>query len=204
MTGTGARLLVRRSLVAMVFAFAASALPAQAEETAGQWVSELGTKVVEVLKATNDQPKERQSELEAIFLDSFDVPFVAKFVTGRYWKKATPGEQQDLMELLPEYVATIYAGVFAGYDGNGFKVVKERKSTNGTYVQGLIQRNDGPDVAAAFDITKPNGRFLIINTEVEGVSLLVTKRSEFASVLSREGLAGLISRMKDVLAKSSA
>ena len=103
------------------------------------------------------------------------------------------------MTVLPDYVATVYAGLFADYEGNGFRVTKESAVNDGSYVRGLILREDGPDVEAAFIISKPGDHYLIKDASVEGVSLLVTKRSEFGSVLARKGMDGLIAGMRKVL-----
>jgi phospholipid transport system substrate-binding protein len=176
-----------------------AAAPARAGESAGQWVSDLGTKVVKVLESTRGQPEQRRDELKQIFVESFDVGFVGKFVIGRFWSKASPEQRDDYMAILPDYVATVYAALFAGYEGDGFKVTKESPHNDGSYVQGLILSDNGPDVRAAFTISKDGGHYLIKDASVEGVSLLVTKRSEFGSVLAREGMDGLIVRIRKVL-----
>jgi len=190
---------LRHAVLVLTIVVMGAATPAHAGGSAGQWVSDLGTRVVKVLESTSDRPEQRKDELEQIFVESFDVDFVAKFVVGRFWRKATAEERDEFMTVLPDYVATVYAALFAGYEGDGFKVTKESAGNDGTYIQGLILRNDGPNVAAAFTISKPGGNYLIKDASVEGVSLLVTKRSEFGSVLAREGMDGLIARMRKVL-----
>jgi len=192
-------MFLRRAVLVMTVVVIGAAAPAQAGGSAGQWVSDLGTRVVKVLESTGDQPEQRKDALEQIFVESFDVEFVAKFVVGRFWRKASAEERAEFMTVLPDYVATVYAALFAGYEGDGFKVTKESNSNNGTYIQGLILQSDGPDVEAAFTISKPSGDYLIKDASVEGISLLVTKRSEFGSVLAREGMDGLIARMRKVL-----
>jgi phospholipid transport system substrate-binding protein len=199
MSGLGKRMIMRGGFFAMALFVWGATSPAYAAETAGDWVSQLGQKVVAVLKQTKDQPTQRKSELEAIFVDSFDVDFIAKFVLARGWNTATDEQRKEFLALLPNYVATIFAGQFADYNGNGFKVTKELDRNAGTEVEGFIEQSDGPDVAATFTVTKPDGKYLITDAKVEGVSLLVTKRSEFASVLSRQGMDALISRIREIL-----
>ena len=199
MKGSKALVFLRNTLLAALLMVVALPAGVQAEQSAGAWVGDLGKKVVQILQQTEGQPDKRKSELEAVFLDSFDVDFIGKFVVGRYWRSATDEQRSEFMQILPDYVATVYAALFAGYEGDGFKVTKETDDSDGSFVEGEILRNNGPSVGAAFTIVKPSGRYLIKNATVEGVSLLVTKRSEFSSVLSREGMDGLIERMKQVL-----
>jgi len=196
---TKAMMILRHAVFALMILVVGATAPARAEETAGAWVHDLGNKVVDILISTSGQPDERKARLRDIFLVSFDVDFIAQFVIGRFWRKATPAQREEFMTLMPTYVATVYAALFASYEGDGFEVVLEREEGDGAYVRGLILRNDGPNVEAAFSISKPDGEYLIKDASVEGISLLVTKRSEFGSVLSREGLDGLIARMRKIL-----
>ncbi len=192
------KILARLAILATLF----SALPAAAalaDQSASDWISNLGDRVVGVLRVTENDMDRRKTELENIFLESFDVDFIARFVIGRFWRKATPEQQAEFMEILPDYVATIYAALFSGYDGDGFKVTDSGETAEGVVISGVIQRNDGPDVVASFVVSKPDGKYLIQNATVEGVSLLVTKRAEFSSVLVREGMDGLIGRIRKIL-----
>jgi phospholipid transport system substrate-binding protein len=190
---------LRHAVFALVIVVVGATAPARAEETAGSWVHDLGNKVVDILVSTSGQPDERKAQLRDIFLGSFDVDFISQFVIGRFWRKSTPAQREEFMTIMPTYVATVYAALFANYEGDGFEVLQEREEEDGAYVRGLILRNDGPNVEAAFSISKPDGGYLIKDASIEGISLLVTKRSEFGSVLSREGLDGLIARMRKIL-----
>ena len=116
-----------------------------------------------------------------------------------FWRKASPEQRDEFMEVLPDYVATVSAGLFVGYEGDGFKVTKESPRDGETFVEGVILRDNSPNVDVAFTISNPNGRYLLKTVSIERISLLVTKRSEFGSVLAREGMDGLIARMRKVL-----
>lgn len=190
---------LRFGILAAVVLVLFNGTSARAEQSPGQFVSSLGDRVVAVLQETQDDERRRRAELRDIFLEAFDVDFIGQFVLGRFWRRASDSQKEDFMAVLPEYVATIYAGLFAGYEGDGFKVTREIEDGDSTLVEGVIRSTNGPDVAAAFTITRPDSRYLIKNASVEGVSLLVAKRSEFASVITREGIDGLIKRIRQVL-----
>ena len=197
--GSGAIMFLRHAVFALLILAIGFVAPARAEGTAGEWVHDLGLRVVQVLRETDGPREKRKQELESIFVESFDIDYIAKFVIGRFWRKASPEQRDEFMKVLPDYVATVAAVLFAGYEGDGFKVTKESPHDGGSYVRGLILRDDGPDVDVAFIISKPSGRYLIKAVSVERISLLVTERSEFGSVLAREGMDGLIARMRKVL-----
>jgi len=174
--------------------------PARAEGTPSDWIADLGEHVVDVLRSTKDDDQARRNGLEDLFLTAFDVEFIGRFVIGRFWTKATDEQKAEFMTVLPDYVATIYAAMFAEYEGDGFRIKRETQTEEGIRVEGVIKQSQGlPDIAAAFLVAQPEGQYLIKNAEVEGVSLLITKRSEFASVLRREGMDALIARIKSVL-----
>ncbi|HET8727811.1 MAG TPA: ABC transporter substrate-binding protein, partial [Alphaproteobacteria bacterium] len=70
-------------------------------------------------------------------------------------------------------------------------------------VDSRILRPNGPSVGVAWRVRDRDGRFQIIDVSIEGVSMAVTQRNEFASVIQRNGgsvdalLAALRSRISE-------
>jgi phospholipid transport system substrate-binding protein len=143
---------------------------------------------------------ERQERFRDLFHQAFDVQKIGRFVIGRYWNKATPDEQSKYLEVFGSYVATIYAGQFSQYQGESFKSTGARQTGEGeSLVQCEIVRTGNPSIQLGFRVDGSSGAFKIIDVTVEGVSLIVTKRDEFGSVLSQEGISGVIKRMQAVV-----
>jgi phospholipid transport system substrate-binding protein len=79
-----------------------------------------------------------------------------------------------------------------------------RKIDGGSVVQTRIQPPNGEPIGVDFRVQESNGELKIVDVLVANVSLIVTKRSEFDSVIQREGVDGLMKRLKQVSAQTHA
>lgn len=171
---------------------------AEAQETAAsQFVRALGDRVIEILKA--EVGERRKDKLHEQFTQSFDADSMAKFAAGLYWRRANDRQKQEYLELFSDYVAGLYASRFGEYAGQSFNVTGERMSGEGDVaVSSTIIQDQKPPVKVDFRLRRTEAGFKIIDVYVEGISLLITKRDEFTSVLSREGMDGLIERLRNI------
>jgi phospholipid transport system substrate-binding protein len=177
---------------------AAAAMPAGA----GRFVEALGTKVVEILKAPNIDLPEREKRFRSLFVSAFDAPTIGRFVLGRNWRTLNAAQRSKYLDLFNSYVAAIYATQFAHYQGQTFKVVDANaQEGSDTLVSTAINRAEGSPLDVKFRVRDEKGSFKIVDVAVEGVSLIITKRAEFASVIQREGFDGLMRRMNETLKK---
>src|ERR1700693_265052 len=94
---------------------------ATAQDARG-FVSTLGTEAIQVL-GPSVSPAQRVARFRQLFQDDFDVPGIGQFVLGRYWRTATPAEQQEFLRLFQEYIVQAYAGRLGEYGGEPFRVI---------------------------------------------------------------------------------
>src|ERR1700739_3438224 len=71
-------------------------------------INNLGNRALEVL-GKNTTPEQRVVRFHELFRVDFDVPGIARFVLGRYWKTATPEQQQEFVKLFEHYIALVYS-----------------------------------------------------------------------------------------------
>jgi phospholipid transport system substrate-binding protein len=163
------------------------------------FVEQLGDQVLGILKSPGAQ-NQRQQKFEELFGREFDVPTIGRFVIGRYWNRSSPDDQKQYLDTFRKYVAAIYAQQFAHYQGEGFKTSGARPvGDDETAVKAEIDRPGSPPIAIEFRVKGKSGAFQIVDVAVEGVSLIITKRDEFASVLNQEGIKGVMGRMQAAL-----
>ncbi len=161
------------------------------------FVENLGGEVLAILKSPDVSQTDREKKFRELFLSHFDVPTIGRFVIGRYWNRSSKEQQDKYLELFGDYVASIYAAQFAHYQGEGFKTLGVRKiSADEAVVKSEIERPGNPPIAIEFRVKGQPGAYKIDDVGVEGVSLIITKRDEFSSVLSQEGLDGVMNRMR--------
>ena len=141
-------------------------------------------------------------------ISGFDLAFIGRFVLGKYWRATTPEQQEDYLALFGEYLVQTYSARLGGYSGETMAVVSTRQASEKDFVvRTQIDRPTGPPVVAEWRVRTTGGGFRIIDVMVEGISMAVTQRSEFASVVQRDGIDGLLvilrARTTKILATAS-
>jgi phospholipid transport system substrate-binding protein len=202
--------MVRRSLLTAVLIMFAGAfvspISASAAADPAALISNLGSRALEVLgkNATQAQRVERFREL---LRQDFDVPGIARFVLGRYWNSATEEQRAEFGKLFEEYIALAYSTRLAEYTGETFKVTGSRPDADGAIVSSQIIRPSGAaPVKVDWRLTGRNGVYKISDVSVDGISMAVTQRSEFASVIQHNGgqVQGLITMLRERTANRGA
>ena len=134
--------------------------------------------------------KEQQiSEFKKILKKSFSMKSIARFSLGRYWKSATKKEQAEYMDLFEKMVLNVYANRFSDYTGQELQITGAKpQGKRDILVNSLIVSNkENFKIKVDWRIRSKNGQNKIIDIIVEGVSMSVTQRSEFASIIQRGG-----------------
>ena len=183
-------------VLALAWGAAATLRTADAADDPNAFVQGIGDEVVKVLQ--QNLPREKTGEqLNAIWLEAFDVDGIGRAVLGKNWKKATDEQRKAYMELFPKYVAKLYAIQFSNYSGETFVVKGSKPLSDGsTIVNAEIDRPNGEPIKLDFIVKKGAQGLKVADVKVEGVSLLVTKRSEFDSVVAQKGIDGLIQAIR--------
>jgi phospholipid transport system substrate-binding protein len=180
----------------LAWGVAATPRPAGAADDAQAFVQGIGDEVVKVLK--QNLPRDKVGEqLNGIWLQAFDVDGIGRAVLGKNWKKATDEQRKSYMELFPKYVAKLYAIQFSDYAGQTFAVKGSKPGSDGsTIVNAEIDQPNGEPIKLDFIVQSAGQAPKVIDVKVEGVSLLVTKRSEFDSVVAQKGIDGLLQALR--------
>src|SRR6185295_1139960 len=96
-----------------------------------------------------------------------------------------------------------YSARLSNYSGEQFQVKDEVPAGDDTMVNSQIVRPSGPPVRVEWRVRKQSDGSLKIVVVVEGVSMTITQRSEFASVMQQGGgLAALNARLRDKVGKT--
>ena len=201
--------MMRRSLLTGLFVLFATASMAAAPivnpADAVAFMNNLWDRAVEVLNNKTD-PMIRQARFRELFHTDFDCPGLARFVLGRYWRSASEEEQQEFVKLFGDYVVFVYTARLSNFGGEALKVRGSRSDGDGVIVSTDVI---GPGAASPLRIdwrlVTDNGAYKISDLIVEGISMAVTQRSEFASVVQRNGgqLGGLIAMMREKTASAA-
>jgi phospholipid transport system substrate-binding protein len=168
----------------------ASAQADQAKQ-ASDFIQSLGDRALRTLSDKSMTPEQAAKTFNAMLRESFDLDLIGKFALGaNTWRAATPEQKQQYAKLFENLVIGIYSDRFKLYNGEKFRVVNSHaEDDRDTYVNSEILRNvDGaPPVQVDWRVRNRNGKPMVIDVIVEGVSMSVTQRAEFSSVLQQNG-----------------
>jgi phospholipid transport system substrate-binding protein len=156
---------------------------AQADPVA--FINDLGRQAIQVMGPSVPPPQRLQRFRELLAAD-FDMPGIGQFVLGRYWRIATPPQQQEFLKLLLEYVAQAYSARLAEYAGEPFRALNARPNGDETVVGSEIITHTGNRVQVDWYLVNRGG-WKVSDAYVAGVSMKVTQRDEFASVIQQGG-----------------
>ncbi len=173
-------------------------------ELAKAFVDHVGGTALSVLQDKSKDEATKRTELNQLFAQSVDIPYVAKFVLGRYWRTATPEQQQAYMAAYEPFLIQNYVGRVARYSGQTYKLTEAKQTDGGAVVGMILHTPDGssPDVIVNYRLNAVGKSFKVIDIVVEGVSLLNTQRSEFSSVVGNRGMDYLIEALKKKAAQA--
>ena len=178
----------RRALLgaASLFAAALLAAPALASDPAGV-VRQVSNQVVDLMKAK--QGVERQSGFATILQTSFDLPLMGQSALGQYWARANEDQRQRFLRAAAAAEARAYAERFGEYGGQTVTVGRVHNRPNGVFVvESTITQSGGrPPIKVDWELQDRGAGLRISDVKVEGVSMVMTRRSDFSSFISRNG-----------------
>jgi phospholipid transport system substrate-binding protein len=175
----------------LVFTPRASA-QAKATPNPGQFLETLGHRAIETLSDTAVPMATREDEFRVLFDKGFDVPTIARFVLGRYGKKASAEQRATFVAVFQEVIAQRFLPLFSGTTSEFFKVAriqqdKKRPHIHMVTTKVIVDRRKGTTSDVLWRLGQREYTFKILDVVVEGVSMAISLRSEYGSVLKQHG-----------------
>lgn len=176
-------------LLVMLLATHAASAVARVAADPGAFVSSLAQEALDDLASAAIPEAERVERFRALFADSFDVPLIARFVLGRYWRQASEAERAEYVKLFNELVVQTYVRRFNEFNTARIRVLSTSKPNEDNdvivAVEGVMPSK--PPVRLDVRVRQTGNDYRIIDVAIESVSMAITQRDEFASVIQRGG-----------------
>lgn len=163
---------------------------------------------IEQLSDTSMLMEERETRFRVLFREHFDVSAIGRFVLGRYWRRADKASRKEFLAIFEDVMVQRFAPQFAGYAGTGFNigVIRPLQDKGQFIVSSTIKSPKSETVAVDWRVREHEGRFTVIDVIGEGVSMALTLRSEYASVIKSSGgkVEGLTTVLRERMGNSAA
>jgi len=152
--------------------------------------------VASILQKKDIEQKDKEKQISKVLSPIFDFPLMAKLALGKkHWLKFTPPQREKFTRLFTERIKTSYWKKIALYKDEKvlFKPKVQKKKT--IYIP-MELRYEDKKVAILYKLRKIEKRWKIYDVEIQGVSILLTYRSQFNEILRRDTVEDLLSRLE--------
>lgn len=177
-------------------------MPARADMAAdaGKYVGGLADQTLKTISNDGLNKRQKQAKLDKLFSDNVDFPWVGRFVMGRYWREATDAQKKRYLKEYQKFLILHYTSRFTEYTSGDFKVTGSEDDGDGEFTVSMQikpgdQSDNGQPILVDYRVRHEGGGFKIFDVIVEGVSMITTQRSEFASVIDKGGIDYLIGQL---------
>ena len=177
---------------------------APSPESARALIEKVSAEVLTILSDQSRGDRQKFDALVVLLNEPIDLDLVGRLILGRYWRTADDGQRQQYLELFREYALANLASKLHLYQGQSFEVTGAKVvSDKDALVTSRILSDGEPPLQVDWRLRQRNdGGLVTIDLIVEGVSLIVTLRSEFASVIERLGFDGLLAELRQRIAQT--
>jgi phospholipid transport system substrate-binding protein len=184
---------------AVIAGAAALPLAIGAGETSTEFIQTLGKDLLAEMSsaASLDQ---KEAYFHQMLRQDFDMDGIARFVLGPYWRTANPEQQQEFRALLENHIMHSHGRRLAETGGGNFRVTGSRTDPNGVVVvTGEFITPQGTRNEVDVQLGIVDGLYRIQDVAFDNVSMVLSYRSEIASVLTSHGgqLEALLTVMRE-------
>lgn len=184
--------MLRRAFLAACLALsltAGQALAATSPDAARSLIDSMAGDAISTLSAPDRTDAQIAGKFHTILENNFDLPGIAKFVLGRFWRITTPEQQTEYLKLFGDYIVGIYANRFKQYSGETVTITGVRMDGDDAIVSTHINltRNPQPVQVDWRVASDADGKPRVSDVIIEQVSMSITQRSEFASIIQNGG-----------------
>jgi phospholipid transport system substrate-binding protein len=193
-------------LTSLMLASALSA-PASANSEGPRAESFINTLSIKAIALVSDKVASSEFKRQGfaeLLKQSFDMDWIGQFVLGRNWNFATPEQRTEYLRLFEEIIVYTYSKRFNDYSGHQVRVGGHQLGRRHyIFVKSRIfePARAGSGINVTWRLLPKAESFKIVDVVIEGVSMGITQRNEYNSVIQRNGgkIDALVEAMRENL-----
>lgn len=161
----------------------------QKAQEAEKFIEMMATDAIAFLGSSDLSEVEKQKRFSKLLTRSFDMNTIGRFALGRYWRVSSAEQRKEYQKLFRDMIVEVYSRRFGEYDGQALEVRGSRRDNEKdvTVNSFIVPKDGGQEIQVDWRVRQKNGKYKIIDVMVEGVSMALTQRSDFSSVIQRGG-----------------
>ncbi len=165
---------------------------AQSPAQATAFIDSTAKQMIAVIDSAAPE-SEKSAQLQQIINRAVAVDEIARFCLGRYWRAATPAQQQQYAQLFHHVLLKSITGHLGDYKGITYTLGRPVAGQGGMEVPSVLRRPGQPAANLTWVVTDQDGGPKIIDVLAEGTSMRLTQRSDYGGFLdSHNGNIGAL------------
>ncbi len=198
-------MISRRTFTFIAALAAATLLPlsgAVSGDHAGRFVQSLAEQVTNMFSDGELTVERRDARFRNLLENGFDMNLIGRVALDGHWPDATVEQHGEYLALFSDYLIKSYGRWIKAYAAGQLEVVQSAPiDDRDTLVRTRISRTAGESENIEWRVRLSGEGMRVIDVIVDGVSMLNTQRSEFAAVIARDGIDGLLETLREFTAK---
>ncbi len=176
---------------------------AQADISPRELIVQTNDRMTSAMRADRAQIEQHPEHLyrlvEDIVVPHIDFQRIARWVLGKYWRRASPAQRSRFTaEFRTLLVHTYAAAWYAYYADQQVRVLPQRGGAGQrtkAVVRTEVSSPSGPPITIHYSFYQNGGEWKVYDVRIDGVSLVTNYRSSFSNSIRRAGLDKLIVRL---------
>ncbi len=138
----------------------------------------------------------REQKLKSVIATIFDYNEMARLSLGKNWNGRTPAEKKEFVPLFESVLQRAYAHKIESY--NNEKIVYLNETNDGQYAQvkSKVITPKGDEYSVNYRLKNKDGKWVVYDVVIEGVSLVANYRSQFDKIIREKGYDELVRKLK--------
>ena len=155
-------------------------------DEASDWLKQQIDYILDAYKNTSISKVDRFNLIEDSINNNFAGAGIAKFVAGKSWSSASKETKKEYIQLFKKHLALSISSIMQGYSYQEYELINSKyDEKNKVSMINMEIYSDTGGLLITWRLKKSKDRYFVIDLIVADISLVVTKRSEFHSMLKK-------------------
>jgi phospholipid transport system substrate-binding protein len=146
---------------------------------------------------TESKQKERREQLRRVIFARFDFAEMARRSLGPEWRRRTPAEQQEFINLFTDLLQDNYIGTIEAYSGDKVGYNRELQEKDNAEVQTTLTTKGEAAYSINYRLRLVDKDWKVYDVVIENISVVNNYRSQFSRVISKSSYEELVRAMKE-------
>ena len=156
------------------------------QDPAAELIQKTAARVIELVKTKTGA--DREAGIQQVLQTDFDLNYMGRSALGTHWNQATPEQRERFLKAVASAEAHAYADRFGKYGGQTLTIGRVMPRGNGvSIVDSKLNQSNGEPIAIQWEVRNEGQGPRIVDVKIEGVSMVMTRRSDFNSYIQNHG-----------------